>query len=112
MKTKKKRIYSRYTKEAAILLGHHIQLLRKKRKWTETDLAERAGISKVTLRKIEKGDLSIALGFAFEVAALVGVKLFEAGPAQVATEIDNVKNKIALLPQRIRQNEDTIDDDF
>ena len=46
METKKARNYSRYTKEAVILLGNQVQLGRKERGLTEKDLAERAGISR------------------------------------------------------------------
>ncbi len=47
----KDRIYSSYTREAASLLGKQIRLGRKQRKWTEQELAERAGLSRATLRK-------------------------------------------------------------
>ncbi|MDJ0861030.1 MAG: helix-turn-helix transcriptional regulator, partial [Gammaproteobacteria bacterium] len=54
----KERTYSRYTREAASLLAKQVQLGRKRRKWTEHELADRAGISRATLQKIEKGDLT------------------------------------------------------
>lgn len=113
MKVKKERSYSRYTKEAAALLGQHIQLARKQRRLTEADLADRAGISRRTLQKLEKGDLTIAIGFAFEVAALTGVKLFDADSSKLTQDRDRIQDKIALLPKRVRkpQNED-VDDDF
>ncbi|MBA2317861.1 MAG: helix-turn-helix transcriptional regulator [Euzebyales bacterium] len=51
---------------------------RRERRWTVAALAERAGISPVTLRKVEKGDPTVALGAAFEVATLLGIHLFGA----------------------------------
>ncbi len=72
----KARTYSRITVEAAHLLGKQIRLGRKQRKWTETELAERAGIARATVQKIEKGDLTCSLGLFFEAAILVGVNLF------------------------------------
>jgi len=54
----KQRIYSKYAKEAAFLLGQQIKLARKKRKWSEANLAERAGISRATLQKIEAGEMT------------------------------------------------------
>jgi hypothetical protein len=39
----KDRAYSRYTREAAALLAKQVQLGRKRRKWTERELADRAG---------------------------------------------------------------------
>lgn len=104
MKTKKVRTYSKATKEAARLLGLEIQLARKQRKMSESDLADRAGISRKTLQKIEKGDLSIAIGLMFEAASVIGVRLFDPGPSRFTTTmgIDQVSDKIALLPRRIR----------
>ena len=73
----KQRTYSRYARQAVILMGEQIRLGRKQRKWTEKSLAERAGISRATLQKIENGEMSSAIGLVFEVATLVGLKLFE-----------------------------------
>ena len=113
METKKARNYSRYTKEAVILLGKQVQLGRKERGLTEKDLAERAGISRTTLQKIEKGDLKCELGLALEVAVLVGVKLFEAeNLASFSAGIDRVSDKIALFPKSIRKKQKGVDDAF
>ena len=51
------RTYSKYAQEAAVLLGEQIKLGRKRRRWSEQNLAERAGISRATLQKIEKGEM-------------------------------------------------------
>ena len=100
MKKKKERSYSQHTIEAAILLGKHIQLARKERAQTEMDLADRAGISRTTLQKIEKGDPKCELGLCFEVATLVGVPLFNVNSASTFTmDIDRVNDKLALLPK-------------
>lgn len=113
MKTKKERAYSRQTKDAAILLGKHIQLGRKERALTALDLADRAGISRATLQKIEKGDPKCELGLYFELATLVGVPLFTVDSASSFTlDIDRVNNKIALLPKSIRKKKKEVDDAF
>jgi len=108
----KERTYSRYTREAATLLAKQIQLGRKQRKWTEHDLADRAGISRATLQKIEKGDLSVALGLVFEVAALVGVALFDQEPSSLATHLARTDDKLALLPSAVRKRRKSLDDEF
>lgn len=108
----KQRTYSKYAKEAAFLLGQNIKLARKKRKWSEANLAERAGISRATLQKIEAGEMSPSIGFVFEVAALVGVVLFEQDHQRLAHSIDLTQSKIALLPKRIREQTKVADDDF
>ncbi|MGB5466715.1 MAG: helix-turn-helix transcriptional regulator [Sedimenticolaceae bacterium] len=109
----KDRAYFSYTREAAVLLGRQIRLGRKQRKWTERELAERAGISRATLQKIEKGDLSVAIGLAFEVAALVGVRLFDPEPSTLAHHIARIEDQLALLPSAVRRpRKHAIDDDF
>lgn len=108
----KTRTYSRYSTEAAALLGKLIKLGRKQRKWTEHELADRAGISRATLQKIEKGDLTCAIGLVFEVAALVGVKLFDTESRSLTMHIERADDKIALLPKAIHKSKKVIDDDF
>ncbi len=108
----KARTYSRYTIEAAKLLGMRIKLGRKQRKWTEHELSERAGISRATLQKIEKGSMTCAIGLVFEVAMLAGVKLFETETVPLAMHIDMTSDKIALLPKAVRTGKKVVDDDF
>ncbi len=61
----KQRTYSQYAQEAAVLMGEQIKLGRKQRHWSEINLAERAGISRATLQKIENGAMSCAVGLVF-----------------------------------------------
>lgn len=108
----RKRTYSRVTREATELLGKLIRLGRKERRMTESELAGRAGISRATLQKIERGDLKCEIGLVFEVATLVGVKLFEAEDAQaLSMHLDRINDKLALLPQSVRAAV-KVDDDF
>ena len=106
----KNRVYSKYSLEAVFLLAQQIKLGRKQRKWSEQNLADRAGISRITLRKIEQGEMSCAIGLVFEVAMLVGVNLFDQDVVSFARQIESAKDKVALLPKRIRAQ--VVDDDF
>lgn len=106
------RAYSRYSTEAASLLGNLIKLGRKERKWSENELAERAGISRATVQKIEKGDLSCAIGLVFEAAILVGVNLFDAENKSLAEQIERTNDKLALLPKAIHKSRKGVDDEF
>jgi transcriptional regulator with XRE-family HTH domain len=108
----KQRTYSKYAQEAARLLGKQIKLARKQRKWSEKNLADRAGISRATLQKIENGEMTCAIGLVFEAAALVGLNLFEQDKIPLSISIENVSNKIALLPRRIKSKTKAVDDDF
>jgi len=108
----KQKAYSKYAKEAAFLLGQQIKLGRKNRQWSEQNLAVRAGISRATLQKIEAGEMSPSIGLVFEVAALVGIPLFDQDSRALATSIELTQSKIALLPKRIKTKTKAVDDDF
>ena len=108
----KSRTYSKYAQEAVLLLGKQIKLARKQRKWSEQNLADRAGISRATLQKIENGEMTCAIGLVFETAALTGINLFEQDKVPLHITMGNVNNKIALLPRRIKTGTMVVDDDF
>lgn len=93
-------------------MGEQVKLGRKLRQWSEKNLAERAGISRATLQKIENGEMSCAVGLVFEVATLVGVKLFEPDSIPLSRHIEHTRDKIALLPQRIKTTKKAVRDDF
>lgn len=106
-----RRTYSKYAQQAAKLMGQQIKLARKKRKMSESLLAERAGISRTTLQKIEAGEMTSAIGIVFELATIVGVCLFESSDREMALQMELTQCKICLLPQRIRNNK-ILDDNF
>jgi transcriptional regulator with XRE-family HTH domain len=106
-----KQTYTPITREAARLLGARIQLGRKERRWTLRQLAERVGVTEGTLRKIERGDLSVNLGSAFEAAALVGVPLFDEDPGRRELEAARLADRLAVLPKSVHPPR-RIDDDF
>ena len=108
----KSRAYSRYCAEALVLFGKRIKLKRKLLKWPEAELVDRAKISRATLQKIEKGDPTCAIGLFFEVATLVGIKLFESDSDPLSTQIERVEDKIALLPKSTHAKNLVVDDDF
>jgi len=103
--------YSVYSREAARLLGARIGEGRRERRWSAQELADRVGVSRATLAKAEAGDPSVGLGIAFEAAALVGVPLFEPDPDRLGRELDLARDRLALLPRRVRRRgEETVDD--
>ena len=106
------RSYSRYGREATVLLGQLIRLARIARKFTHEELAERAGVSRGLVHRIEKGDPGCAIGAVFEVAAIVGVRLFDADQSTLATGIAANTATLTLLPQAIRKSTKPVKDDF
>lgn len=107
---KRTRAYSRTVRNAAQLLGAQIRQARIERHWSAQELAERAGISVDTLRKVERGDPTVSLGVAFDVAALVGVPLFFEDRSRLASETARARERIVLMPQRVRSP--AVNDDF
>src|SRR3954467_6456308 len=106
------RPYSRYSREATIMLGQLIRLARISHKLTSEELAERAGISRGLLHRIEKGDPGCAIGSVFAVAATVGVPLFDAAQPTLAKDVASNEATLALLPKSVRRSTKPIKDDF
>ena len=107
------RTYSRATRLVAEILGRRIRAGRKERRMPEQELAERVGISRSTLRKIERGDLRVELGVTLEAALVIGVPLMGAPDiSMLRTERAWLNDRLALLPQRARPKARRVYDDF
>lgn len=105
-------VYSIQTQAAAKLLGLEIARARRERRLTVAELAERTGTSPVTVRKIERGDPAVTMGTAFELAWLVGVPLFGADEADLSSLVERARDRLALLPGRVREPVRDVHDDF
>ena len=106
------RTYSRYSRDAAALLGALIREARNERKLTAQELADRAGISRGLLQRIEKGNLKCEIGAVFEVATIVGIKLFEADGSALTKQLSHTREKLALMPKSVRKKSKKVNDDF
>jgi transcriptional regulator with XRE-family HTH domain len=106
------RSYSRYASEAAALLGVLIHNARVERELTVADVAERAGVSRGLVQRIEKGEMGCSLGAVFEVAAIVGVSLFEAEPHALGRQLSTARDRQSLLPKSVRASAKGVKDDF
>lgn len=107
-----KRTYARYTTDAIALLGKMIRHGRKQRKMTEAELAERLGIARSTLQRIEKGHPKVEIGIMFEAAALVGTKLFDSDEVGINQLSDRMDDRIAVLPKHIYKAKKKVVDEF
>ncbi|MGI9363128.1 MAG: helix-turn-helix transcriptional regulator [Parasphingorhabdus sp.] len=107
-----KRTYARYTSEGVALLGKMIRHGRKQRRMTETELAERLGIARSTLQRMERGDPRVETGIMFEAAALVGLKLFDSDEKGVNRLSDRFDDRIAVLPKHVYKTERKVVDEF
>ncbi len=66
MRTKRKPLFPK-AKETLEMLGENIKLARLRRGLSLEQIAERAGVGRSTLIKIEKGDESVSLGSYIQV---------------------------------------------
>jgi transcriptional regulator with XRE-family HTH domain len=107
-----KRPIAPYAAEAAIRLGQLIRRGRIDRHMTVARLAERAGVSRGLMQRIEAGDPGCTIGAVFEAAAIVGVRLFDADQATMSREVETQRDVMALLPKAIRSHRTEPDDDF
>ena len=116
----RKRTYSNYTRQAVQLLGQHVKLARKKKGWSQAELAERAGVGRTTVQKAEAGDLGQEIGLVFEIASIAGIALFAPDTsnqtltqsASLEREIRHAQEVLSLLPKNIHKPRSDPDDDF
>jgi transcriptional regulator with XRE-family HTH domain len=106
-----KRTYSPYTLKALEILGKMIQLKRKESALTLQGLADRAGVSRSLIQRLEKCEPGCEIGVAFEVAHLLGIELFES-PMGQSTLIGTLTDKIALLPAAVRDSKKEVSNAF
>ncbi len=106
------RPYSRYTKEAVTLMGQLIRAARLARKLSLAELAERAAVSRGLVQRIEHGDPGCSVGAVFEVAALLGIKLFDSDQATLTANNQIAQHTLTLLPKVARESRKPVKDDF
>jgi len=98
-------------REAVSLLGEQIAARRREIGMTGAELAERVGVTRATISKIETGHATVAIGTVFTAAAIVGVPLFDLDDDRGVRAVrDQLRSYRRLLPERVRPRE--IDDDF
>lgn len=106
------RAYSRQNLEALEVLAQMIRVGRIDRKMSAQEMADRAGISRPLLRRIESADPNCSIGSVFEVAVIAGVPLLGGEPDRIETQRSALSEKLNLLPQRARKPRRVIHDDF
>ena len=109
---KMQRRYLPAASAAAAALGSMVAAGRRERGWTANEFAERLGVSAQTLRRLERGSPTVAVGLVFEAALLCGVDLFSTPPDQLDRMAGDARTRLALLPARVRPTPVSIDDDF
>jgi transcriptional regulator with XRE-family HTH domain len=74
-KIKKKRSASIFPKNQKVLslLGENIKLACKRRAYSQSLIAERTGLSRLTVRKIQQGDSTVSIGHYVSVLGVLGM---------------------------------------
>lgn len=103
---------SRRTQDVVDVLGLAIAQARRERRWSVANLAERANVSEGTVRQVERGSTTVAIGTVVELAHLVGLDLLATDDRDLKTMRNAFAHNLSLLPARIRQPSSTPDDDF
>jgi len=92
------------TARAARDMGTNIATWRKLQNLTAQQLAERAGVSRPTISKLEHGDLGVGLGVVLEVLRALGrLDAVVAATDPYETELGRLRAS-EVLPQRVRRD--------
>lgn len=80
---------------------------------TASELAARAGVSRPLVARAERGDMGVSIGAMFELAAVLGVPLFEVDHDRLLGRLAAERRVGALLRKRAFQAAHSrVDDDF
>lgn len=92
------------TVRAARDFGEHLSRWRKLQSLTAEQVADRAGVSRSTLSKLEHGDLGVSLGVVFEVLRALGqLDAVAAAADPLNSDVGRLRAEQGL-PQRVRSS--------
>lgn len=100
-----KRPLSAKSRRTASTLGDYVSTFRRLQGLTAEQVADRAGITRNTLRKLEQGDASVGLDVFLEVCRVLGVLDFVTegmNPYETALGQALAEQNLAL-PKRVRR---------
>lgn len=86
-----------------VKLGENLRIARKRRGLRIVDLAQAAGCSQDTLRRLEQGDPGVSLGVLARVVAAIGCTQELASVMDAARDFEGLKCEVQRLPQRVRR---------
>jgi DNA-binding XRE family transcriptional regulator len=97
-------------------LGMMIASGRKERLFTQAELANRVGVGRMTIVRMEKGAPEVAIGYYLTAAWILGLQVLSwsdfsglRADSSVAAYLEKISK---YLPERVRKKEDDIDNDF
>ena len=84
-------------------LGENLRIARKRRGLRISDLAQAAGCSRDTLRRLESGDPGVSLGVLARVMEAIGCAQELPSMLDAARDSHGLKAEMQRLPQRVRR---------
>ena len=75
-------------------------------------MAERCDTTRATVRKVEQGNPSTAIGLYFEAASLLGIPLIAEDSGKLSELQNRLNLELSVLPQRVRKGSEEVFDDF
>lgn len=97
-------------------MGELIACARKEKRWTQEELAQRIGVNRMTVVRIEKGAPEVATGLFLTAAWLLGLPILTwqaMGEGRSDTVIGDLLTKLKKsLPSTVRRRRKAIDNDF
>lgn len=109
---RRERTWTTATQELVAVIGTEVAAGRRERRLSGAELAERAGVAPGTVRRIEQGDPTVAAGTLFEVARIAGLRFFDTDGGRYGDLLERSRQRLALLPARVREPAGDVDDNF
>ena len=97
-------------------VGDMIACARKEKRWTQEELAQRIGVNRMTVVRIEKGAPEVATGWYLTATWLLGLPILTwqaMGEGRSDTVVGDLLTKLKKnLPKTVRKRRRTKDNDF
>ena len=113
MPASKKNSYARYTLAALERLGQLVAVARKEQRVTAQDLAERIGVTRAMIQRLEAGNPKVDIGVAFEACTILRIPLLgEDDVGSMTLRVEEGRRRLSLLPSYARARTVELADDF
>lgn len=83
-------------------LGMNVRIARKRRRMLQGELAQKAGVSEKTIRRLEKGEDGVSMGNLLSVLWALGLLPTARALASPETDEHGKTLELARLPERVR----------
>ena len=105
-------VNSRATKDTVKYLGDLIRIARKERGITQQELADRVGVSRGLIRRLEGGNTKIQIGAAFEACFVLGIPLMGCNKEHINSLARMLSYINKLIPINTPSKNINFNDDF